>query len=252
MNNEKKTYLSERTLGKGTRFKSESQEKVRNNQPQRQPTRRNPRREIWCPYGRTKGYATHMGPDVRRLEQKCTALFEILTEEQAVKVQEVINKTFGTSEIREEQVPQTLNFMVKILEAITEEEEAAVNLPPSLKEDELSLKTVLGSLADAYFEVLKNLILELTKPEESESQQKSAKINLEEDKPKDREIVTEKEEIVNDKALYESDHETLVEDVEDKNEENKEDKSKVPLEGEALHHASEEWIRKVDEFRKIS
>ncbi|CAG8597860.1 7521_t:CDS:2 [Gigaspora rosea] len=27
MNNEKKTYLSERTLGKGTRFKSESQEK---------------------------------------------------------------------------------------------------------------------------------------------------------------------------------------------------------------------------------
>ncbi|CAG8465781.1 3503_t:CDS:2, partial [Gigaspora rosea] len=84
----------ERTLGKGTRFKSESQEKVRNNQPQRKPARRNPRREIWCPYDRTEGYATHTGPDVRKLEIKYAALFETLTEKKAAEVQEIINKVF--------------------------------------------------------------------------------------------------------------------------------------------------------------
>lgn len=68
------TYLSERTLGKGTRFKIESQEKVGNNQPQREPARRNPRRKIWC------------------------------TEKQAVEVQEIINEVFGNSKICEEQM----------------------------------------------------------------------------------------------------------------------------------------------------
>ncbi|CAG8767788.1 21844_t:CDS:2, partial [Gigaspora rosea] len=52
------------------------------------------------------------------------------------------------------------------------------------------------TLADAYFEVLKNLIPELTKPEEPESQQESAEINLEENKVKDCGIGTEKEEIM--------------------------------------------------------
>ncbi|RIB21775.1 hypothetical protein C2G38_2175641 [Gigaspora rosea] len=232
------TYHSKRTLSKGTRFK--------------------------MPYGRTEGYATHTGPEVKRLEKKCATLLEILTEEQAAEVQEIINEVFGNSEIREEQVPQALNFMVKILEDVTEEEEEdTVYLPPYIKvstspifitlmgtiqykenfdkarvvdlpqnddegstnvvknpkqeEDEVSLKIVLGSLADAYLEVLKNLIPEFTKPEEPKPQQEFAEMNLEEDKAKDR---------------------------------NKEDIPEVHLEVEALRCACEMWSKKIGEFRQ--
>ncbi|RIB07280.1 hypothetical protein C2G38_2046130 [Gigaspora rosea] len=111
------TYLSERTLGKGTRFKSESQEKVINNQPQREPARRNPRREIWCTYGRTEGYATHMGPDIR-----------------SCRSSKIINEAFGNSEIREEETPEALNFLCKVLEDVTKEEkEDIIYLPSYIK-----------------------------------------------------------------------------------------------------------------------
>ncbi|RIB11639.1 hypothetical protein C2G38_2202913 [Gigaspora rosea] len=144
-------------------------------------------------------------PDIRRLEKKCTALFEILSEKQAVEVQEIINEAFGNSEIREEQMPQALNFIVKVLKDIIEEENT-IYLPPCIKVS--------------------------TSPIFRQGKRSSNR--------------TKKGEVVNSESLYKNDHETLVDDVEDRNEGNKEDILEVPIEGKTLHCACEMWSKKID------
>ncbi|RIB02787.1 hypothetical protein C2G38_2226863 [Gigaspora rosea] len=53
----------------------------------------------------------------------CTTLFEALIEEQAVEAQKVINEAFGNCKLDNNQIPQALEFIVKILEEIIQEEE---------------------------------------------------------------------------------------------------------------------------------
>ncbi|RIB02788.1 hypothetical protein C2G38_2226864 [Gigaspora rosea] len=45
----------------------------------------------------------------------CTALFEVLTEKQAIEAQEVINKAFGNCKVDDDQIPQLLEFIKKKL-----------------------------------------------------------------------------------------------------------------------------------------
>ncbi|RIB11228.1 hypothetical protein C2G38_2042832 [Gigaspora rosea] len=55
---------------------------------------------------------------MRRLEQECTALFATLTEEQAERVQEIIDEAFGNRNLDDKQIPHALEFLLKVLKEV--------------------------------------------------------------------------------------------------------------------------------------
>ncbi|CAG8772059.1 13539_t:CDS:2 [Dentiscutata erythropus] len=78
-------------------------------------------RETPCSYCGLREHIVSKCPAIR-MKRKCAALLKKLTKEQAVEVQVIIDEAFSNFEIHEEQVPQTLKFLLKVLEKVIKEE----------------------------------------------------------------------------------------------------------------------------------
>ncbi|RIB12757.1 hypothetical protein C2G38_2199832 [Gigaspora rosea] len=138
------TYLSERTLGKGTRFKSESQEKVRNNRPKGNKPEETPEEKYGAPM-----------------------LEDIVKEEEDITYLPPYTKVF-ISQINRDHCGSI--WCKKNLEKPWNKKAMIMEVLESYYDPRVPSKDALVNLISSYLEVLDTWISELGRPAKHESQ----------------------------------------------------------------------------------
>ncbi|CAG8485361.1 12383_t:CDS:2 [Cetraspora pellucida] len=92
-------------------------------------------------------------PSVKELEKKCAKLTKILTREQAMKFQEIIDEKFGNNKISDKQIPQALEFVLKMLENYKKvfEVEEIVYLSVDLPDIKIPIVTPKRKFLESYY-----------------------------------------------------------------------------------------------------
>ncbi|RIB08540.1 hypothetical protein C2G38_2211416 [Gigaspora rosea] len=74
--------------------------------------------------------------NIKKLKKECAMSFATLTWVQAIEVQEIIDKAFGNCNLDDEQIPQALEFVLKVIEEVVmfdgNDTENIIYLPPYL------------------------------------------------------------------------------------------------------------------------